>query len=111
MLSGNDDIIVPMMSIGAKGVISVLANIAPKQTAKICNLCKNNKYAEAAALANSLLDFANDLFLETNPIPIKEAMNYCGFNVGWYRQPLDRMADDTREKLFKEIDKNKELIF
>jgi len=111
MLSGNDDIIVPMMSIGAKGVISVLANVAPKQTAKICDLCLNNKYAEATALANKLLDLTNDLFLEVNPIPVKEAMNHLGFNVGGYRAPLDTMSPDKAKVLNDCIDNNKELIF
>ena len=111
MLSGNDDIIVPMMSIGAKGVISVLANCAPKQTAKICDLCFKNKYQEATSLANDLLDFTNGLFMEVNPIPVKEAMNYMGFNVGGYRAPLDEMAEDNKKKLHNIIDKDKEIIF
>lgn len=111
MLSGNDDIIVPMMSIGAKGVISVLTNVAPKQTAKICELCLDNKYAEATALANKLLDLTNGLFFEVNPIPVKEALNYLGFNVGGYRAPLDYMSEDNKKKLCAIIDRDKELIF
>ena len=111
MLSGNDDIIVPMMSIGAKGVISVLTNCAPLQTAKICDLCLNNKYSEATELANKLLDFTNGLFMEVNPIPVKEALNYMGFNVGGYRAPLDEMSEENKEKLHKIIDRDKEIIF
>jgi len=111
MFSGNDDIIVPMMSIGAEGVISVLANIAPKQTAKICELCENEKYKEANKLQNALLNTINDLFIEVNPIPVKEAMNHLGFNVGGYRAPLDYMSDKNRETLFNELDKSKEIIF
>ena len=111
MLSGNDDIIVPMMSIGAKGVISVLTNCAPLQTAKICDLCLNNKYSEARELANKLLDFTNGLFMEVNPIPVKEALNYMGFNVGGYRAPLDEMSEENKEKLHKIIDRDKEIIF
>ena len=110
MLSGNDDVIVPLMSIGAKGVISVLANIAPKQTAKICDLCLNNKYEEATKLSLDLLEFTNDLFLEVNPIPIKEAMNYKGFNVGGYRAPLDTMSEAKALMLHDEMDRIKELI-
>ena len=110
MLSGNDDVIVPLMSIGAKGVISVLANIAPKQTAKICDLCLNNKFEEATKLSLDLLEFTNDLFLEVNPIPIKEAMNYFGFNVGGYRAPLDNMSAAQASKLHLEMDRIKELI-
>lgn len=111
MFSGNDDIIVPMMSIGAEGVISVLANIAPKQTAKMCELCFEEKYREANKLQNALLTTINDLFIEVNPIPVKEAMNHLGFNVGGYRAPLDYMSDKNRETLFKELDKSKEIIF
>ena len=110
MLSGNDDVIVPLMSIGAKGVISVLANIAPKQTAKICDLCLNNKFEEATKFSLDLLEFTNDLFLEVNPIPIKEAMNYFGFNVGGYRAPLDNMSAAQASKLHLEMDRIKELI-
>ncbi len=111
MYSGNDDIVVPMMSIGAEGVISVLANVAPKQTAKICDLCLNGNYKEANKLQNDLLPLINDLFIEVNPIPVKEAMNHLGFNVGGYRAPLDYMSDKNRETLFAEIDKSKEIIF
>jgi 4-hydroxy-tetrahydrodipicolinate synthase len=111
MLSGNDDIIVPMMSIGSEGVISVLANIAPKQTAKICDLCFQEKYSEANQLQKDLLPLINDLFIEVNPIPVKEAMNYLGFNVGGYRAPLDYMTDADRKTLEAEIDRVKELVY
>ena len=111
MFSGNDDIIVPMMSIGCDGVISVLANIAPKQTAKICELCFEGKYNEANKIQQDLLDTINDLFIEVNPIPVKEAMNHLGFKVGGYRMPLDYMSDKNREILFNELDLKKESIF
>ena len=111
MLSGNDDIIVPMMSIGAEGVISVLANIAPKQTAKLCALCLEEKYKEANKIQMDLLPLINDLFIEVNPIPVKEAMNYLGFGVGGYRAPLDYLTDADRKTLCAEIDRVKELIF
>lgn len=111
MYSGNDDIIVPMMSIGAEGVISVLANIAPQQTEKMCELCLDGKYTEAMKIQNDLLPLTNDLFLEVNPIPVKEAMNYLGFNVGGYRAPLDYMDPNKKKVLTDEIDKVKELIY
>lgn len=111
MYSGNDDIIVPMMSIGAEGVISVVTNIAPKQTANICELCLAGKYTEANKIQLELLDLINDLFLEVNPIPVKEAMNYMGMNVGGYRAPLDYMSPSKKEVLCKEIDRIKELIY
>ena len=111
MYSGNDDIIVPMMSIGSSGVISVLANIAPKQTHNIVNFCLEGNYIEGNKIQQALLEVANDLFLEVNPIPVKEAMNILGFNVGGYRMPLDYMSEKNKEILKNVISKNKELIF
>ena len=110
MLSGNDDIIVPMMSIGAVGVISVLANSHPKETSEICKLMSIGKYNEANLLQLKLLNYINDLFIEVNPIPIKEAMNYMGFNVGGYRMPLDYMSDSNKKILCAEIDRLKEIL-
>ena len=110
MLSGNDDIIVPMMSIGAVGVISVLANSHPKETSEICKLMSMGKYNEANLLQLKLLNYINDLFIEVNPIPIKEAMNYMGFNVGGYRMPLDYMSDSNKKILCAEIDRLKEIL-
>lgn len=111
MYSGNDDIIVPMMSIGSSGVISVLANIAPKQTHNMVNFCLEGNYIEGNKIQQALLEVANDLFLEVNPIPVKEAMNILGFNVGGYRMPLDYMSEKNKEILKNVISKNKELIF
>lgn len=110
MLSGNDDVIVPYMAIGAKGVISVLANICPNNTHKLCQLCLEQNYKAANKLQNELIDVANSLFLETNPIPVKAAMNYLGFGVGKVRLPLDEMSTEMYEKMTKIIDANKELI-
>ena len=111
MYSGNDDIIVPMMSIGSSGVISVLANIAPKQTHNMVNFCLEGNYIEGNKIQQALLEVSNDLFLEVNPIPVKEAMNILGFNVGGYRMPLDYMSEKNKEILKNVISKNKELIF
>ncbi len=111
MFSGNDDIIVPMMSIGAEGVISVLANVAPKQTHEMCDLCFKQDYKKANEIQLKLLDFINGLFIEVNPIPVKEAMNYLGFNVGGYRAPLDYMSEANKEKLISIINEVKEEIF
>lgn len=110
MYSGNDDIIVPMMSIGSSGVISVLANICPSKTHEMVYDCLNNDYAKAMKLQKALLDLIHDLFLETNPIPVKEAMNYLKVNVGGYRMPLDYMSAKNKEVLTKEIDNVKEYI-
>lgn len=110
MLSGNDDIIVPMMSIGAKGVISVLANLCPQNTHTLCKLCLQEQYQKASFLQKQLLPIANALFYETNPIPVKAAMNYLGFGVGGYRMPLYSMDEQLYEKMIEKIKENKELI-
>ncbi|WP_294479393.1 4-hydroxy-tetrahydrodipicolinate synthase [uncultured Ruminococcus sp.] len=99
--SGNDDQIVPIMALGGKGVISVLSNVMPKETHEITQLCLKNKYPEANAKMNKLLDFANSngLFCDVNPIPVKEALNLMGWDVGECRLPLVKMEDAKIEKL------------
>lgn len=111
MLSGNDDMIVPMMSIGACGVISVLANIAPKQTHQLVCSCLEGNFCAAAKIQLDLLDVVKALFYETNPIPVKEAMNYLGFNVGGFRLPLYPMSEMAKNKMIQILNKDKELIF
>lgn len=103
--SGNDDQIIPVMSLGGKGVISVLSNCMPFETHEIAQLCLDNKYDEAREKAYRLLDFTNGLFMDVNPIPVKEAMNLMGFNVGECRLPLVRMSDDKVSKLSDIMDK------
>ena len=97
--SGNDDIIVPMMSIGAKGVISVISNIMPKETHEITQLCLGNNCQEAAKLQMKYLELINNLFIEVNPIPIKEAMNQMKMPSGPCRLPLCEMTDEHIETL------------
>ena len=97
--SGNDDIIVPMMSIGAKGVISVISNIMPKETHEITQLCLANNCEEAAKLQMKYLELINNLFIEVNPIPIKEAMNQMKMPSGPCRLPLCEMTDEHIETL------------
>ncbi|MGN0621510.1 MAG: 4-hydroxy-tetrahydrodipicolinate synthase [Porcipelethomonas sp.] len=97
--SGNDDIIVPMMSIGAKGVISVLSNIIPKETHEMAQLCLDGKFSEAAAMQMKYLNLINNLFIEVNPIPVKEAMNWMGMASGECRLPLCSMTEPNAEKL------------
>lgn len=111
MYSGNDDIIVPMMALGSSGVISVLANIAPRQTAEMVRLCIEEKYRQANRLQQDMLAVIHDLFIEVNPIPVKEAMNRLGYSVGGYRMPLDEMALGNKEKLYQTLEQKKELIF
>lgn len=99
--SGNDDQIVPIMALGGKGVISVLSNCMPKETHEIAQLCLDNKFPEAQAKMNKVLEFANSngLFCDVNPIPVKEALNIMGFEVGECRLPLTRMSEDKIAKL------------
>ena len=99
--SGNDDQIVPIMALGGKGVISVLSNVMPKETHEITQLCLENKYPEANAKMNKLLDFANSngMFCDVNPIPVKEALNLMGWDVGECRLPLIKMEEAKIEKL------------
>lgn len=89
--SGNDDQIVPIMSLGGKGVISVVSNILPRETHEITEYCLNNDFASAAKLQLKYLDLINNLFCDVNPIPVKEAMNILGMNVGECRLPLLKM--------------------
>lgn len=93
LYSGNDDQIVPLLSLGAKGVISVLSNVMPKETHDICALFFEGKVQESAALQLKLLDLINHLFMDVNPIPVKAAMNLMGFDVGECRLPLVSMDD------------------
>ncbi len=97
--SGNDDQIVPILSLGGKGVISVLSNVMPRQTHDICAKYLEGDAKGSAALQLELLDLCNGLFMDVNPIPVKEALNLMGWNVGECRLPLCAMDDASREKL------------
>ena len=97
--SGNDDIIVPMMSIGAKGVISVLSNVLPKETHDMAQLCLDNNCQEAAKLQMKYLELINNLFIEVNPIPVKEAMNQMKMPAGPCRLPLCEMTEEHIDTL------------
>ena len=97
--SGNDDMIVPIMSLGGKGVISVLSNILPKETHEITQLCLDNNFKKAGELQLKYLELINSLFCEVNPIPIKEAMNQLGMPAGACRMPLTKMSADNLARL------------
>lgn len=97
--SGNDDNTVPMMALGALGVISVASNIIPGIVSKICNLCLTGDFTEAAELFERYNEVFTTLFIETNPIPIKTAMNLAGYNVGKLRLPLTSMSESNLETL------------
>ncbi len=107
--SGNDDQIVPIMSLGGKGVISVLSNVMPKMTHEITAACLENDFAKAAALQIKYLTLTNDLFIDVNPIPVKEAMNLMGMNVGECRLPLVKMDQNKINTLENSL-KNADLI-
>ena len=104
--SGNDDMIVPLMSLGAKGVISVLSHVIPKETHMMTQYCLDNNYAEATKLQIDYLDLINNLFIEVNPIPVKEAMNMMGVNVGKCRLPLVDMTDEHKAALRASLEKH-----
>ena len=97
--SGNDDMIVPIMSLGGKGVISVLSNILPKETHEITQLCLDNDFKKAGELQLKYLELINSLFCEVNPIPVKEAMNQLGMAAGQCRMPLTKMGADNVARL------------
>ena len=86
--SGNDDQIVPILSLGGKGVISVLSNVMPQETHDICQFYFDGKVKESAALQLKLLDLINNLFIEVNPIPVKAAMNLMGYCTKEVRSPM-----------------------
>ena len=99
MYSGNDDMIVPMLALGASGVISVLANVAPRETHRMVMDFLEGRVKESRDLQLKLLEVTNDLFIEVNPIPVKEALNLMGKDVGGYRLPLCPMTQAHRETL------------
>ncbi|MBN1039162.1 4-hydroxy-tetrahydrodipicolinate synthase [Clostridium botulinum] len=105
--SGNDDQIVPIMSLGGKGVISVLANIIPNEVHTLTKKCLEGKFDEALDIQLNRLKLTNALFIETNPIPVKTAMNLMGFEVGSLRLPLCEMEDSNLETLKTILKENK----
>ena len=107
--SGNDDIIVPMVSVGAKGVISVLSNVVPKATHDMCMYCLDGDFKKATELQIKYFSLVKALFSEVNPIPVKTAMNLMGFDAGELRLPLYEMEEKNLKNL-KEIMKSHGLI-
>ena len=99
--SGNDDQIVPIMSLGGKGVISVLSNIIPKYTHDMCHKYLNGEEKEASKMQVEVIDLIEALFMEVNPIPVKHALNVMGYNFGKPRMPLIEMSEQGKEKIEK----------
>lgn len=101
LYSGNDDQIVPLLSLGGKGVISVLSNVAPRQTHDICASYFAGDVKTSAGLQLKAIPLITELFREVNPIPVKAAMNMMGKGVGPLRMPLTEMEPQNQEKLKK----------
>ena len=101
LYSGNDDQIVPILSLGGKGVISVLSNIAPKQTHDICAKFFEGDVEGSRKIQLDAINLIDALFCEVNPIPVKKALNLMGLNAGILRRPLTEMEDVNAAKLEK----------
>ncbi len=103
LYSGNDDQIVPILSLGGKGVISVLSNIAPQNTHDICQNFFGGDIEKSRQMQFDALPLIDALFCEVNPIPVKKAMNIMGMNAGPLRRPLTEMEDKNADRLKKEM--------
>jgi 4-hydroxy-tetrahydrodipicolinate synthase len=98
--SGEDGQVVPLMALGGKGVISVVANVAPELMVKMTHLCLEGNFAEAAKVQiEEVVPLSDALFMETNPIPVKTALNMMGKEVGILRMPLCSMTPAHEEQL------------
>ena len=99
MYAGNDDVIVPMMSIGGRGVISVLSNIAPRETHDMCVKCLEGDYVTAGRMQTDAMPLIKQLFVEVNPIPVKKGLEFIGFDAMSLRLPLTEMTEGNAAKL------------
>ena len=99
LYAGNDDQIVPILSLGGKGVISVLSNVAPKETHDMCQLYFDGKAEEAGKMQIAYADLIDALFCEVNPIPVKVAMRKLGYAAGPLRMPLSEMEPEHEKQL------------
>ena len=106
LYSGNDDEIVPIMSLGGIGVISVLSNILPRETHNICEEFFKGNIDKARDMQLKYVSLINALFSDVNPIPVKEAMNMMGLGMGPLRMPLAPMTDSARAALREELKKH-----
>ena len=102
--SGNDDQIVPLMALGGKGVISVLSNVAPRETHELTQLCLENRYPEAARMQLQYHDLIDALFCEVNPIPVKKAMELLGWNTGALRLPLVEPSEEHTSRIRRALE-------
>ena len=106
--SGNDDQILPILSLGGLGVISVLSNVKPQYTHDMIQNFFDGNIEKATKMQLDALPLIKALFSEVNPIPVKSALNHIGYNYGIPRLPLTKMSHDKEQKLIKELDKLKE---
>lgn len=104
--SGNDDQVLPILSLGGKGVISTISNIMPKQMHDLCTNYFKGDISGARKIQLELFSLMSALFVEVNPIPVKEALNMMGYEVGECRMPLAPMAEKNRELLKAELTKH-----
>ena len=104
--SGNDDQVVPMMALGAKGVISVVANVAPRLMVDISHLCLDGKFQDAFQLQLQHTELMDTLFIEVNPIPVKAALNLMGRDVGGLRLPLCDISPDNLDILRRAMERS-----
>ena len=100
---GNDDQTVSMMALGAKGVISVASNIVPKAVSELCRACLKGDFTEAERIHLKYGELFSALFIETNPIPVKTALNLMGMDVGQFRLPLTNMQSKNKELLAEKL--------
>ncbi len=107
--SGNDDQTLPILALGGAGVISVMANVAPQAMHNICQLYFDGKIKESLALQLEYMALHNALFCDVNPIPVKQAVSYLGYDAGPCRLPLGPLSDDDQEWLHEEM-KARDLI-
>lgn len=103
LYSGNDDQIVPILSLGGIGVISVLSNVAPRQTHEICQKFFDGDVAGSRQMQLDAMDLCNALFCEVNPIPVKTALNMMGMGAGAFRMPLCEMDEANAKRLEKAL--------
>ena len=101
IISGNDNLTLPMISLGAKGVISVLANVDPARMSKLVQYALNGNYTEAMRIHYELYDLMKVLFIESNPVPAKTALNLMNRPAGQVRMPLGSIKEENKNKLQK----------
>lgn len=105
--SGNDELLLPALSLGGIGVISVISNVLPKEMSELCKLFFAGKVKDATVLSQKILPLINAVFSEVNPIPIKALLSYNDFCVEEYRLPLCPMSEDKKRILFETYEKYK----